>query len=409
MKRLAAILLAGAMLILSGCGSVFEKEYVSVTDYVPPAQEQPSGGERITVRNFAALRSAIRSIVYAGSEQGLINFDQNYDGNGREDLAAACAQMRTQDALFAYCVQEISYEYSTIVAHDEAVLHVRYAESAVPVDSIQRITYSTGVDKILRRAMEENQNKVVLLISVSTYSTLQMKQLVADTYHAAPICSVCEPKTDVHMFSGSGNQRLYEIDLDYGMSEDEIIRRKAQLMNLDVRSNIGAEEMDDAHAALAACEYLLENCALTDRPDANTVYDALFTREADSEGLALAFVELCHQMDMECQIVYGQRAWEDRCWNILTLDGQHYHVDVTACGEEGMEHGFLLSDADFWNAYLYRWNTAAYPSCAGELRYSDLIEQEETVEIPGEIVTSESGEEEPEVTVEETSEDEETP
>ena len=395
MKRfLTVLLLLGAVLLLAGCGSAFEKEYVSVMDYVPPAQEQTSGGERFTVRNFIGLRNAIRNIVYAGDEQGQISFDQNYDGNSREDMATACAQMRTQDALFAYCVQEISYEYSTIVSRDEAILHVRYADSAVPVDKIQRLTYSTGLDKILRRAMEENQNRVVLLIGVSTYSTLQMKQLVSDTYHAEPICAVCEPKTSVHMFSGSGSQRLYEIELDYGMSEDEIIRRKAQLMNLDVRSNVGAEDMDDAHAALAACRYLLENCELTDSAAANTVYDALFSGQANSEGMALAFVELCRQMDIECQIVYGQKAWQEHCWNILTLDGQRYHVDVSACGQDGMEQGFLLSDADFWNTYLYRWNTAAYPTCAGELRYADLVE-EIPVELPEEPAPP-AGEEEPE-------------
>lgn len=372
-RRSAALLLAGAVLMLSGCGNMFEKEYVSTVDYVPAAQEQPSAGERITVRNYSALRSAIRSIVYAGSEQGLITFDQNYDGDSREDMANACAQMRTQDALFAYCVQDISYEYSTIVAHDEAVLHVRYAESAVGVDQIKRMTYATGLDKILRQAMEDNQSRVVFLINVSSYSTLQMKQLVSDTYHASPICAVREPDTDVHMFSGSGNQRLYEIDLDYGLPEDEIIRRKAQLMNLDVRSNIGAEDLDDAHSALAACEYLLENCSLTDRADANTVYDALFTGEANSEGLALAFVEMCHQMDFDCQIVYGQQAWEDHCWNILSLDGKHYHIDISACAKNGMSRGFLRNDSELWNVELYRWNTAAYPTCDGVLRYEDLV------------------------------------
>ena len=374
MKRIAtACLLAALILPLCGCGSIFEKEYVSITDYVPAAQEQPAASEIITVRNYNALRNAIRSVVYAGSEEGKIIFDQNYDGVSKDDMAAACAQMRTQDALFAYCVQDISYDYSTIVADEEAVLHIRYAESAVPVEQIRRMSYATGLDRILRQAMEENQSRIVLLIGTSSYSTLQMKQMVADVYHAAPSCSACEPATDVHMFSGAGNQRLYEIDLDYGMPEDEIIRRKAQLMNLDVRSNIGAENLDDAHAALAAVNYLLSICDLSKREDLNTPYDALFGGEANAEGLALAYVEMCHQMGLECQIVFGQRAWEDHCWNILTLDGQRYHVDISACYEDGPEKSFLRGDAEQWNELLYRWNTAAYPSCNGELRYDDLI------------------------------------
>ncbi|MBQ6403969.1 MAG: hypothetical protein IJI27_08705 [Oscillospiraceae bacterium] len=378
MKRLLASLLTAALLLtLCGCGSAFEKEYVSVVDYVPAAQEQSTGTEKIMVHNYNSLRSAVRSIVYAGAEEGTITFDQSYDGDSREDMAAVCAQMRTQDALFAYCVQNIGYEYSTIVAHDEATLHVHYADSTVRIDQIQRLSYSTGLEKILREAMEENRRSVGLLINVSSYSALQMKQLVADTYHASPLCAACEPDTDVHMYSGSGKQRLYEIVFDYGLPEDEIIRRKAQLLNLDVRSNIGAEGMDDAHAALAACRYLVDHCEVVGDEAAGTVYDALIMGAANSEGVALAYVEMCHQLGLECQIVYGQKTWTDHCWNILTLDGQRYHVDVGACAAEGMENAFLCSDDAFWNANLYRWNTAAYPSCTGELRYSDLIEEEQ--------------------------------
>ena len=285
MKRLLlSLLLAGTVIVLSGCGSIFEKEYVSVTDYVPTVQEQPAASEKITARNLSSLRSALRSIVYAGAEEGTISFDQNYDGDSREDMAALCAQLRTQDALFAYCVQDLSYEYSTIVAHDEAVVHVRYAPTAVTGGEILRLSYTTGLESILRQAMENNQNRVVVLINVSSYSTLQIKQLVADIYHAAPICAVREPETDVHMYSGSGSQRLYEIALEYGLPEDEIIRRKAQLLNLDVRDNIGAADLDDAQAALAACRFLLENCRLSMEPGLNTVYDALISGEADLEG-----------------------------------------------------------------------------------------------------------------------------
>ena len=373
MKRLLLLLLCAALIVsLGGCGSIFEKEYVSISDYTSTAQEPQSPGERVTVRNFSGLRSAIRSIVYAGSEESTIVFDQNYDGDSREDLAAVCAQMRTQDALFAYCVQDLSYDYSTIVSRAEAVLHVRYAPSAVGVDQIRRLGYATGLENILREAMEENLSQVVILINVSSYSTLQMKQLVSDTYHASPLCAVCEPATDVHMYSGSGRQRLYEIGLSYGMAEDEIIRRRAQLVNLDVRSNIGAEGMDDAHTALAACLYLIENCELSDDASRCTVYDALIEGAANDEGLALTFVEMCHQLGIPCQIVYGQLSWRDHCWNIVTLEGQNYHVDVSACMEEGPERGFLLGDSEMWNDYLYRWNTAAYPSCAGELRAADL-------------------------------------
>ena len=49
-KRLAAaaaLLLAAA--VLCGCGSVFDKEYVQIEDYVSAVQENDQSGERVTV------------------------------------------------------------------------------------------------------------------------------------------------------------------------------------------------------------------------------------------------------------------------------------------------------------------------------------------------------------------------
>ena len=60
MKRTAAILLLVClMLSLCGCGSIFEKEYVAETNYVPPLQAENDSPERYTVRNMTELKRAL--------------------------------------------------------------------------------------------------------------------------------------------------------------------------------------------------------------------------------------------------------------------------------------------------------------------------------------------------------------
>ena len=116
MKKLLIVFsLALCCLLLAGGGSVFEIEYVSVTDYSPPAPAENSGGERVTVRNMAELKKTIRDMVYEGSAGGSIAFDPNYDGVAAEDMENACWQIRTQDALCVYCVRDMSYELEKIV------------------------------------------------------------------------------------------------------------------------------------------------------------------------------------------------------------------------------------------------------------------------------------------------------
>ena len=369
-KRFTAAILAAALAIsLAGCGSIFDKEYVSVENYTPPAQEKTAVTEKVTVRNFSALKKAILEMVYQGGG-GSLSFDPNYDGDPLKDIEEACWQVRTQDALCAYCVINISYEISKIVTYYEASIEVDYAASASPVSQIIRLPYAFSVEDILKDAMDNNQNRVVILINASSYSRDRMEKLVTDVYRSNPVCSVCEPKTDVFMYSGSSMQRLYEINLDYGLPEDELIRRKSQLKNLDVRSNTGAYNMDAAREALAICSYLAENCEFVEEAGENTAYAALIKNSANSEGIALAYVEMCHQLGIDCQIVYGQLSWQDHCWNIVCIDGEYYHVDVSACINYGMEQGFLRNDESMWN--LYRWDTASYPACNGTLTYFSL-------------------------------------
>lgn len=372
-RRLTAILLTAALAFsLCGCGSVFDKEYWAVSDYVPPTQEKSDDTERITVRNFLSLKKSILDMVYMGATEGNIAFDPNYDGDALEDIEEACWQVRTQNALCAYCVVDITHETSKIVSYYETKIKISYAASAAPVSEIVQLPYVIGVEDILKNAMDNNQRRVVIFVNASSYSAARMANVVGEVYRTYPLCSAVEPKTDIYMYSGSALQRLYEINLDYGLSENELIRRKSQLKNLDVRNSVGATGMDDLYSAFAASAYLAEKCELSDQSLDNTVYSALIKNSANSEGLALAYVELCRQLGIECRIVCGQYAWKDHCWNIINIDGEYYHVDVSACIRSGMEYGFLRNDESMWTNY--RWDTASYPSCTGNLTFYDINE-----------------------------------
>ena len=103
---LAAVLAAG----LCGCSGIFEKEYVVIEDYEPSYSAETTEGDKVVVKNLSALRQAIQNWVMNGQTEGNIVFDTEYSGNSSEDMASACWQVRTENALCAYCVENISYE-----------------------------------------------------------------------------------------------------------------------------------------------------------------------------------------------------------------------------------------------------------------------------------------------------------
>ncbi len=382
MKKRALVLLL-ACLLLSGC-SPCAREDVSVHDFVPTAQEPGTADGKITVRNFGGLKQALLNMAYSGQTEGSIVFDAAYEGDTTEDMASACWSVRTQDALCAYCVENIAYDLNKIVTINEAGVHISYSKVTESPENIRHLAVSSEAENLILEALDRGERKLALLVGRSSFTADDMAAQVLKAYRENPTVVPKEPAASVNIYSGTGAQRLYEINIRYGLSQEELENRLAELHGIRPFEE-ETEKGSEAERALAACLYLTEHCAVSEDPAANSAYSALVEGEADSEGIAFAYVALCRQLDLDCRIVYGQHDWQEHCWNIVRLDGSYYHVDVTRCAEGEMGSGFLENDEGFWG--LYRWDVSSYPKCQGELRYEDVIPapelpEEETGEEP---------------------------
>lgn len=91
--------------------------------------------------------------------------------------------------------------------------------------------------------------------------------------------------------------------------------------------------------------------------DLRNVYGALVLKKAVCAGYASAFLYLMQQLGIECMYVRGNCSGEGRHgWNIVKLEGDYYHVDVTwgdnsntdpSKGSEGFGYEyFCITDAD---------------------------------------------------------------
>lgn len=372
-KRLSVMICSlAAGLLLCGCGGVFNKEYVAVTDYVPSTPDAASAEERVTVNNLGELKQAVLDLVSLGTGEGNIYFDPSYDGDATEDMADACWQVRTQDALCAYCVENIAYDLNKIVTYYEAKLSVTYSDAWQRAGDIVCLKFATGIEDAVLKALDEGTSRLVILIDRSTLAEEDMESLITRVYRKNPAAAPAAPQAGINMYSGSGMQRLYEINLNYGVSAAELAQRREAIAALEPFAGQDIDGQDAPHRALAAARYLSENCSFRADSAGNNAYSALIRGEADSEGVSLAYVELCRRLGVKCEIVYGQENWEDHCWNIIMLDGAYYHVDISDCIQDGLESGFLLRDEQLWGSY--RWNVASYPACTGELNYDDLTQ-----------------------------------
>ena len=380
-KNTALLLLAVMLFGLTGCSSMFEKEYEHISEYTPSDQNNVSEDGKVVVRSFNGLKQAILSIVYSESGSGTISFDAAYEGDAVEDMASACWQIRTQDAMCIYCVENIAYEMSKIVSFYEAELSVTYSNAIEGIGGISRLQYATGLDDKISAAISEGRRRLVLLINRCSYTAESMGSIVEEVYRENPAVAPNMPRVEVNLYSGNGMQKLYEINLGYGVTGIELANRRDAVNAVKPFELQDTTQMSQLEKALLACNYLIANCSYDIESGGNSIYSALVLNNADSEGLAYAYVQLCRQLGLNCRMIYGQYNWQEHWWNIVEIDGVYYHVDVSSCMTGKLADGFLLNDQTIWGTH--RWDVSAYPTCTGELIYFENAEhtQEEAVPI----------------------------
>jgi hypothetical protein len=103
-------------------------------------------------------------------------------------------------------------------------------------------------------------------------------------------------------------------------------------------------------------------------------YGCLVLGVAVCEGYAEAIKLLCDLSGLECILVMGKTinnyTDEGHAWNIVKIDGEYYHVDVTNNDPVTPDNSniltyqyFNLSDSEM--ALYNSWNRADYPICTG--------------------------------------------
>ncbi len=100
-------------------------------------------------------------------------------------------------------------------------------------------------------------------------------------------------------------------------------------------------------ALLARCVYDKEAAAsarpASEYPHAFSAYGALVNGRAVCEGYSRAFQLLLHEVGMDSTLVTGQSLeGEPHMWNLVTVDGYNYHVDTTwNLTEKGIRHTYF--------------------------------------------------------------------
>lgn len=373
MRRIIALALTAALLLTAaGCTALFDKEVYLEEPYEAPSETSESEDAADTISNYAALRRAITRIVAARAESAVLQF-QNYDGTISRDISTACWEVKSSTALGAFAVDYISYDLSRIVSYTQAEIHITYKRSEYQMSALEQLANVTALRTRLEEALRAGETYLVLELTTAALSADTVYQNLERAYYADPMACPVRPAAEVTVYPETGVQHIIEATLDYGMDSESLAARREELAAAleALLANALPEDGDDPDAsaepsaAEAAervrrlCEALAESCVWDEEAGA-TAWDALAEHTATDEGMALALEAACQAVGIECRPVFGRLDVEDHVWNIVTIGGSPYHVDVSRW-DAAEEPVFLAGDEDIWGAYW--WDTGEVPAC----------------------------------------------
>ena len=394
-RRLVPVLLTAALLLPAGCSGLFETEYYSREPYQAAAvQEEAAAAEDPAydnIDNFAALRRAVLRLVTDHQESALLQFT-NYDGSISRDISAACWEVKSSTALGAFAVDYISYDLSRIVSYYQAEVNITYKRSAAQVNALERASAASSLSARLGRALEQGETYLVLETADGSATADTIRSYVSEAYFADPLVCPVLPEVEVGLFPETGVIRIAEISFNYGLEPSELLRRREEL-DAALREltegllpestpeetaspaesaapsgtpDTRAEALDRAERLRTVCGRLTDRCR-ADESAGPTAWDALTGGAADSQGLAMALEACCQALDLDCRVVSGRMNGEPHFWDMVTLAGTSYHVDVSG-REDGAPAVFLTGDEQLWGVYW--WDTSDYPACPEDFRFS---------------------------------------
>lgn len=351
MKRVIVFILA-VSLLLCGCDSVFDGNYVSVEQH----REQNTGGQSgiVSASNYIQLREALVQMVDSGSESSVINVS-DYDQDLLENaIEVASDYVRKAHPIGAYAVEKISYEIGTGGGKPAVSVNISYIHGRSEIRKIKTVRDMTVAQDKCAEALEKCESGLVVL--VKDYSSWDATQFVEDYASLHPDLVMEIPAVAMGVYPETGMERVVELKFTYQTSRESLRQMQSQVEPIFsaaslyvVGNGTEAQKYNQLYA------FLMERFDYQIQTSLTPAYSLLCHGVGDCEAFATVYAAMCRQSGLACQVITGTKNGEPWFWNLICEDGAYYHVDLLECSALGQ---FVKMTRDDMAGYV--WDYSAY-------------------------------------------------
>lgn len=330
--RIVALCMVCVML-LSGCSTLLNRSYSQEKAHTQ-FSDVDKNPDILRAETYQGLVSALLFFISEAEENGVIRLYE-YTGSAETDLDSACLEVTQQDPLGAYAVDYIKYDIARAMSYYEANVKIVYKRSFAQISDIVSVTGSSAIVGELREALADFEQEKVLRVSYfdPNMQAENVSAMLTEAYYDVPESAFGKPSVSVQLYpeQAVGQQRLVELVLQYPQDREELKQLQETLLEKSKRITKPLITMSASEKTERIVRMLKQSVQVVSDGEETqaTAYAALLEGRTDQEGLALATELLFHQSGMQCRLVWGSRNNKPHVWNIVQIQGQWKHLDMT--------------------------------------------------------------------------------
>ena len=165
MKNIPRLLsLLGLCLLLSGCGVLLEREYVTVEPHSSRFWESDAAGT-LRAENYQDIVNDLLILIGQHTESATIRLYNYEDDVAVADaLEQATTEVQQETAMGSYAVEYITASSRSQRAYYEVSLTIQYRRTAEQIQAVVNATSIEGVSALLETALDEGHTELAVRI-----------------------------------------------------------------------------------------------------------------------------------------------------------------------------------------------------------------------------------------------------
>lgn len=184
-----------------------------------------------------------------------------------------------------------------------------------------------------------------------------------------------------YQYGYNSSNQVVKVQLSYGISEANLENAKTAYNTVVQNIVDGASSYESQiEIELYVHDAICEIATYNSNADLNqSAYSALVNGSTVCAGYARAFQHVCQQLGLTCYYITGTADGGDHAWNIISIDGNFYNVDLTWDDSISESYGssvytyFNLTDSAIGADHTRSTLSSKLPSCTStEKSYTNV-------------------------------------